>query len=67
MDTLQGLYYEKMIGSTSPDFSRLVSVGICIESMLKSGKIQDVSNIQASESESLVSAQEHEEMEINAI
>ncbi|XP_050888935.1 uncharacterized protein LOC127094109 [Lathyrus oleraceus] len=67
MDTLQGLYYEKMIGSTSPDFSCLVSAGIRIESMLKSGKIQDVSNIHASESESIVSSQEKEEMEINAI
>ncbi|XP_050875901.1 uncharacterized protein LOC127079559 [Lathyrus oleraceus] len=67
MDTLQGPYYKKMIGSTAPDFSHLVSAGIRIESMLKSGKIQDVSNIQASESESLVSSQEQEEMEINAI
>ncbi|XP_050914713.1 uncharacterized protein LOC127129601 [Lathyrus oleraceus] len=39
MDTLQVPYYEKMIGSTSPDFSRLVSAGIRIEGMLKSGKI----------------------------
>lgn len=67
MDTLQGSYYEKMIGSTAPDFSYLVSAGIRIESMLKSGKIQDVWNIQASENESLVSSQEQEEMEINAI
>lgn len=67
MDTLQGSYFEKMIGNTSPDFYHLVSVGIRIESMLKSGKIQDVSNIQASESESLVSSQEQEEGEINAI
>lgn len=67
MDTMQSPYFERMIGSTSSDFPYLVSVGIHIESMLKSGKIQDVSNIQASESESLISSQEEDKMEINAI
>lgn len=45
MDTLQGPYFERMIGSTLFDFSHLVSVGARIESMLKIGKIQDISNI----------------------
>ncbi|XP_050919226.1 uncharacterized protein LOC127136743 [Lathyrus oleraceus] len=41
VDTLQGSYSEKMIGSTTSGFSDLVIVGERIENGLKIGKIQD--------------------------
>ena len=36
---LQGLYYEKMVGSVSFRFSDLVTIGERIEAGIKSGKI----------------------------
>lgn len=42
MGTLQGPYYEKLVGSTSIRFSDLVIVGQRIENGLKSGKIASV-------------------------
>ncbi|CAK8562863.1 unnamed protein product [Lathyrus sativus] len=48
MGTLQGQYYEKLIGSVSAGFSDLVIVGERIEEGLKSGKIPGGSNSQAS-------------------
>ncbi|XP_050876603.1 uncharacterized protein LOC127080316 [Lathyrus oleraceus] len=42
MGTLQGPYYEKMVGSTSIGFSDMVVAGERIESGLKSGKISNV-------------------------
>lgn len=42
MGTLQGPYYEKMVGSTSIGFSDMVVAGERIESGLKSGKIPSV-------------------------
>ncbi|CAK8567693.1 unnamed protein product [Lathyrus sativus] len=47
MGTLQGQYYEKLIGSVSAGFSDLVIVGERIEEGLKSGKIPGGSNSQA--------------------
>ena len=44
MCTLQGLYYEKMVGSVSSGFSDLVIIGERIEAGLKSGKIQGASS-----------------------
>ncbi|XP_050896976.1 uncharacterized protein LOC127103785 [Lathyrus oleraceus] len=41
MGTLQGLYYDKMIGSSSTNFSDMVTVGENVENGLKSGKITD--------------------------
>lgn len=41
MGTLQGLYFEKMIGSSSTNFSDMVAIGEHVESGLKSGKITD--------------------------
>lgn len=67
MDTLQSLYFERMIGITSSSFSDLVMVGELIESDRKNGKIQDASSIQTSENESLRVSQEEEEDETNAI
>ena len=40
MGTLQGLYYENMVGSISYGFSNLVTIGERIEAGTKSGKIQ---------------------------
>lgn len=40
MDTLQWLYYDRMVGSTSIGFSELVMSGGRIEVGLKMGKIQ---------------------------
>ncbi|XP_058763854.1 uncharacterized protein LOC131637289 [Vicia villosa] len=40
MSTLQGIYYEKMVGSVSSGFSDLVMIGERIETGLKNGKIQ---------------------------
>lgn len=41
MGTLQGLYYEKMIGSSSINFDDMVTIGERVENGLKSGKITD--------------------------
>ena len=41
MGMLQILYYEKMVGSSSSNFSDLVTNGERIESGLKTGKIVD--------------------------
>ena len=40
MGTLQGVYYEKMVGSAPSGFSDLVTIGERIEAGVKSGKIQ---------------------------
>ena len=40
MGTLQGLYYDKMVGSVSSIFSDLVTIGERIEASKKSGTIQ---------------------------
>ena len=40
MATLQGVYYEKMVGSISSGFSDLVTIGERIEVGVKNGKIQ---------------------------
>ena len=39
MSTLQGLYYEKMVDSSSSNFADIVTVGECIKNGLKTGKI----------------------------
>ena len=44
MGMLQILYYEKMVGSSSSNFSDLVTNGERIESGLKTGKIVDGSD-----------------------
>ncbi|XP_050916507.1 uncharacterized protein LOC127131638 [Lathyrus oleraceus] len=41
MGTLHGLYFEKMIGSSSTNFADMVTIGERVESGLKSGKITD--------------------------
>lgn len=42
MSTLQGMYYEKMVGSSSSNFVDIVSIGERIENGLKTGKIASV-------------------------
>src|SRR3954462_2874843 len=44
MRTLQGPYYDKMVGSVSSGFSDLVVIGERIEDGIKSGKIQGASS-----------------------
>ena len=44
MGTLQGLYYDKMVGNVSFRFSDLVTIGERIEAGIKSGKIQGASS-----------------------
>lgn len=44
MSTLQGPFYDRMIGSTSTGFSDLVMAGERIEIGLKMGKIQSTSS-----------------------
>ncbi|XP_050889356.1 uncharacterized protein LOC127094579 [Lathyrus oleraceus] len=41
MGTLHGLYFEKMIGSPSTNFTDMVTIGERVKSGLKSGKITD--------------------------
>lgn len=47
MGTLQGLYYEKMIGSSSTNFTYMVTIGERVENGLKSGKITYTTTPQA--------------------
>lgn len=44
MGTLQSLYYEKMVGSSSSNFANLVVIGERIESGIKTRKIPGGSN-----------------------
>ncbi|CAL5191887.1 unnamed protein product [Lathyrus oleraceus] len=66
-DTLQSPYFERMISSAASDFAHLVTIGECVESALKSGRIQGASSNQASKTESLNDSQKEEDNEINAV
>lgn len=44
MSTLQGMYYEKMVGSSLSDFADIVTIGERIENGLKMGKIASIDN-----------------------
>lgn len=67
IDTLHVSYLERMVGIMLSSFSDLVIVGEHIKSILKSGKNQDSSSSQASESESLEHSQKEEEDKTNAV
>lgn len=67
LDTLQSLYFERMVGIASSDFGHIVTIGESIGSMLKIRKTQDVIRIQANEIESLDNSQKEDEDEINAV
>lgn len=47
MGTLQGLYYEKMIGSSSTNFIDMVTISESVENSMKSGKITYTTALQA--------------------
>lgn len=47
MGTLQCLYYEKMVGSSSSNFADTVIIGERIENGLKIGNIADAGNLQS--------------------
>lgn len=42
--TMQGPYWERLTGFLSPNFSGLVTIGECIDNVLKGGKFQGTSN-----------------------
>lgn len=44
MGTLQGMYYEKMFGSSSSNFAEIVTIGERIENGVKTGKIDSNDN-----------------------
>lgn len=67
MDILKSSYFKIMVGIVSSSFSDLVKVGERIESILKSGRIQDALSRQASETESISNSQEEEDDVINAV
>jgi hypothetical protein len=67
MGTLQGQYYERMIGSISSNFADVVVIGERIEEGLKSGKIKGASNGQAGANKFFNNNQKKKEGETNAV
>jgi len=67
MSTLQGPYYEKMIGNISSGFADMVVIGERIEEGLKSGKIQGASNNQVGEKKFFNNGPKKKEGEANAV
>lgn len=52
MGKLQGLYYEKMIGSSSTNFADMVTISERVENGMKSGKITYTTTLQATDKKS---------------
>ncbi|GAU28982.1 hypothetical protein TSUD_391830 [Trifolium subterraneum] len=67
MSTLLGLYYEKMIGSISSNFSDLVTIGEHVEEGIKSGKIQGATSAQVGVKKSYGGPPKKKEGETNAV
>ncbi|XP_050920283.1 uncharacterized protein LOC127137919 [Lathyrus oleraceus] len=67
MGTLQGLYYEKIIGSSSTNFVDMVTIGERVENGLKSGKIIDTTAPQTTNKRSHGGFTKKKEGEANAI
>lgn len=67
MDTLQGPYLDRMIGSTTLGFSNLVIAGEQIENGLKIGKIQDTITVVSGAKKSHSGFPKKKEGETNAI
>ncbi|XP_050920010.1 uncharacterized protein LOC127137604 [Lathyrus oleraceus] len=67
MGTLQGLYYEKMIGSFPTNFAYLVTIGERVENGMKSGKIIDTIAPQATNKRSHGGFAKKKEWETNAM
>ncbi|KAK2449436.1 hypothetical protein QL285_008633 [Trifolium repens] len=65
-NTLQGPYFERMIGSVSSGFSDLVRIGERIESGLKNGKIQAITGSQGNTVKPTSSFVKKKEDEVNA-
>lgn len=60
--TLQGMYYEKMVGISSSNFSYIVTIGERIKNGLKMGKISSIDNqIVAKKSQGFAKKKEGEE------
>ncbi|KAK2437900.1 hypothetical protein QL285_022735 [Trifolium repens] len=66
-NTLQGAYFERMIGSVSSGFSDLVRIGERIESGLKNGKIQATIGSQGNTVKPTSSFVKKKEYEANAV
>ncbi|KAK2422686.1 hypothetical protein QL285_033199 [Trifolium repens] len=66
-NTLQGAYFERMIGSFSSGFSELVRIGERIESGLKNGKIQATIGSQGNPVKPTSSFVKKKEDEVNAV
>ncbi|MCI69388.1 hypothetical protein A2U01_0090650, partial [Trifolium medium] len=69
MSTLQGLYYDKMIGSISSGFFDIVIIGERVEEGVeeRQNKIQDASNGQAGAKKFFNNNQKKKEGEANAV
>ncbi|GAU44257.1 hypothetical protein TSUD_400030, partial [Trifolium subterraneum] len=67
MSTLLGMYYEKMIGSISSNFSDLVTIGERVEEGIKSGKIQGTTSTQVGVKKSYGGPPRKKEGETNAV
>ncbi|XP_045822052.1 uncharacterized protein LOC123914933 [Trifolium pratense] len=67
MSTLQGPYYEKMIGSISSNFADLVIIGERVEAGIKNGKIQKFTKDQTGGRRSFNANPRKKEEETNAI
>ncbi|XP_050894695.1 uncharacterized protein LOC127101344 [Lathyrus oleraceus] len=67
MGTLQGLYFEKMIGSSSINFTNMVTIGEHVESGLKFGKIADTITPQTINKRSHGGFAKEKEGEANAV
>ncbi|KAK2389663.1 hypothetical protein QL285_063239 [Trifolium repens] len=65
-NTLQGAYFERMIGSVSSGFSDLVRIGERIESGLKNGKIQATTGSQGNTVKPTSSFEKKKDDEANA-
>lgn len=62
MSTLQDMYYEKMVGSSSSNFAGIVTIGECIENGMKTRKISNIDNqTVAKKSQGFVKKNEAEE------
>ncbi|XP_050916556.1 uncharacterized protein LOC127131684 [Lathyrus oleraceus] len=67
MGTLHGLYYEKVIGSSSTNFADMVTIGARVENGLKSGKITDTTAPQATNKKSYGGFTKKKEGETNVV
>ncbi|CAJ2640305.1 unnamed protein product [Trifolium pratense] len=66
-NTLQGAYFERMVGSVSSSFSDLVKIGERIENGIKSGKIQATVGSQCTSKEPANSFTKKKDEETNAV